>query len=100
MKLRCKPGDRAFLVKCDVPEDIGKVCLVLRSTDQGFDGHEWLCRFEGRVVGYDVETGEQHRTRGCFVPDAWLRPIRDPGDDAQDETLTWLPVPTTEVVPA
>lgn len=27
------------------------------------------------------------------VPDANLRPIRDPGDDAVDETLAWRSVP-------
>jgi hypothetical protein len=32
-----------------------------------------------------------------FVLDFQLRPIRDPGDDAQDETLDWLPVPTKEL---
>jgi hypothetical protein len=26
--------------------------------------------------------------------DRVLRPIRDPGDDVRDETLSWLPVPT------
>ena len=27
----------------------------------------------------------------------YLRPFRDPGDDAQDETMGWLPVPSLEV---
>lgn len=27
------------------------------------------------------------------IHDQNLRPIRDPGEDAQDETLSWLPVP-------
>lgn len=33
--------------------------------------------------------------RGWIValPDSWLRPLRDPGDDERDETLTWRPVP-------
>lgn len=34
----------------------------------------------------------------CY--DANLRPIRDPGDDAQDETLSWLKVPSGNEVPA
>lgn len=34
------------------------------------------------------------------VHDHWLKPIRDPGDDARDETLDWLPVPTTETAAA
>jgi hypothetical protein len=34
------------------------------------------------------------------VADACLRPIRDPGDDASDETLEWLPVPSRDEVTA
>ena len=30
--------------------------------------------------------------------DRSLRPIRDPGDDAQDETLQWLDAPSKETV--
>lgn len=37
---------------------------------------------------------------GSAVYDGALRPIRDPGDDAQDETLQWLQVPATEEVTA
>jgi hypothetical protein len=32
--------------------------------------------------------------------DKWLKPIRDPGEDARDETLEWLPVPSREEVSA
>ena len=35
-----------------------------------------------------------------MVSDVNLRPIRDPGDDAQDESLSWLPVPGREEVSA
>lgn len=31
-----------------------------------------------------------------WMDDYDLRPIIDPGDDATDETLTWLPVPSRE----
>ena len=34
------------------------------------------------------------------IPDFDLRPIRDRGDDAQDETLNWLPVPSRDEVAA
>jgi hypothetical protein len=33
---------------------------------------------------------------GHVIPDEYLKPIRDPGDDATDESKAWLPpVPTT-----
>lgn len=32
----------------------------------------------------------------CLFYDKYLRPIRDPGEDAQDETLSWLPAPHKE----
>jgi hypothetical protein len=34
-----------------------------------------------------------------YCEDAWLRPIRDPGEDARDETLTWRDVPKTTRTP-
>lgn len=42
---------------------------------------------------------------GLMTHEGWckqisLRSIRDPGDDAQDETLSWLPVPSREEVSA
>jgi hypothetical protein len=30
--------------------------------------------------------------------DDYMRPLRDPGDEAKDETLLWLPVPSDEKV--
>lgn len=35
----------------------------------------------------------------CYWPASMLRPIRDPGDDAQDETLAWKPVPLPVIQP-
>jgi hypothetical protein len=36
-----------------------------------------------------------------YVEDDILRPLRDPGDDAVDESAAWLPpVPTRDKVPA
>ena len=35
-----------------------------------------------------------------YAKDSQLRPIRDPGDDARDETLEWLPVPSRDEVTA
>ena len=47
---------------------------------------------------YVWETDTYVRDWGGFYKkeafDKNLRPIRDPGDDAQDETLKWLDVPS------
>lgn len=48
-----------------------------------------------RLVGMDCwETAPQLEPyRGVY--DGALHPINDPGEDAQDETLLWKPVPST-----
>lgn len=102
MKLNCKPDDLAIIVKAHRAENLGKIVQcrkLLPLADFKIGGpieNAWLVDIDGkgpcqyaRSLGYDA----------C-IPDANLRPIRDPGDDAQDETLQWLPVPTTEGVPA
>ena len=35
----------------------------------------------------------------CAVQDQCLKRLDDPGDDARDETLDWLPVPSKEGMP-
>jgi hypothetical protein len=82
-----KPGDLAIVVKVD--RDYQKCLLgqIIRVTGQyvGYrDIHCWAYEpplstpIGGLVFGfYDDE----------------LRPIRDPGDDAKDETLIWKPAP-------
>jgi hypothetical protein len=52
-------------------------------------------------AGWHLEKGVTHDQTIFaweWVADDCLRPIRDPGDDAQDETLSWLPVPSREEV--
>lgn len=88
--MNCKPGDLAVIVATQDPywlKDIGRLVNVLAPFGDGaswfispVDGSGFECR--GRVF---QKMGEYDRN---------LRPIRDPGDDAQDETLQWLPVPS------
>lgn len=92
--MNCKPGDLAYTVAPFWEGGRGQVVTVVREGWRGREGSEtWHC--VGRIV---MEDG--------YVVDAWdidktaLRPIRDPGDEAQDETLSWLPVPTVEGIPA
>lgn len=55
-------------------------------------GPSWVC--EGSVT---MDDGRVERV--SVISDECLRPIRDPGDDARDETLDWLPVPSKEGMP-
>ena len=101
--MNVKPGDLARIVRPYlVSEVIGLPVTVVRAgaenetvftrqgeycENTGPGGIGWLC--DARHPGFP-----------CFIGDAFLRPIRDPGEDAQDESLSWLPVPTVEGVPA
>jgi hypothetical protein len=92
-KLNCRPGGLAVCVKrCDLSGDylLGRV-FKLTTSHLYFNAVMW--EYEGEIV--ETPWGTLNG-----VADDNLRPIRDPGDDARDETLEWLPVPTknTETV--
>ena len=94
--MNCKPGDLAIVVKANrVPENVGRIVKVVRLVSRGevlfssgcVNGTAgWLV--EGRVRSFLGFNGNE----GVF-PDNCLRPIRDPGDDAQDEMLVLLGKP-------
>lgn len=105
--MNCKPGDLARIVVpagfsralhgrlvLVLPDDCGMddlACAYARVSqvaDQRLKAWIWRCRF---LPAFEFQKNLMlHKT---FLLDAWLRPIRDPGEDAQDETLLWLPVP-------
>ena len=87
MKLNCKPDDLAIVVKAHVAENLGKIVKCRKLLPLAYfkvggpTENAWLVDIDGkgpcpyaRSLGYDA----------C-IPDANLRPIRDPGDGAQDE---------------
>lgn len=89
--LRCWPGDLAVVVKLWSQRDmwlIGRVVTVTVLTSHPVTGEpgwkidQWLT----------TPAGDRHN---CVL-DSMLKPIRDPGDDAVDESLTWLPSPSRE----
>jgi hypothetical protein len=90
--MNCKPGDLAVIVNPRHPELmdlVGRILRVKRVIDHDCFGDPcWS--YEGRRIKHPIAG----TLRGAS--DAWLRPIRDPGDDATDETLLWLPSPTGE----
>lgn len=93
--MNCKPGDLAVIVRSGQQMNIGRFVRVLRP-------------FAGRPESWWVTSdSELHGAYSSWPPgaevgqyDSHLRPIRDPGDDAKDETLSWLPVPNREGVEA
>ena len=77
----------------------GEMCILLRATDPECHKFIGLVRKvidpQGRYWRFDppIFLGMQE----LIWADRDLRPIRDPGEDAQDETLQWLPVPGQKV---
>lgn len=88
--MRCKEGDLA-MVKVSRMGNEGKIveCVAFISQLSFEDGSlrdAWVVR--GNLIGTDA-TRDFSRTYGGdgVFPASWLMPIRDPGDDAIDETL-------------
>ncbi len=105
--MNCKPGDLAIAIRGDM--SAGRVVRCLRLMKKGDfvptkcgrriglseDADVWAV--EGFIF-FTATNGEL--VEAAMAQDAQLRPIRDPGEDAQDETLSWLPVPSREGVEA
>lgn len=89
MKLNCKQGDVAWIVRASNPANLGKVvkCVTLLPAHlwNAPGGREYVA--PGWVVDRPITTWSGQISN--HVPDHQLRPIRDPGDDAVDETLSW-----------
>lgn len=108
--MNCKPGDLARIIH---PREYGRIVTVLYAAPSGEDftlpdgqKHKaippggWVCEaagegFVARVWIRDGQTTTRVAKYVCIY-DEYLRPIRDPGDDARDETLEWLTVPNKQ----
>lgn len=97
--MNCEKGDLAILVMCD-GSSFGRLVRCVT-----FLGPQRVMRKSGEICSFDCWLIDpplpDHANIGMcqFAPDAWLRPIRDPGDDAVDESKAWLPpvpLPTIE----
>lgn len=103
--MNCKPGDLAIVVRGRSGKNDGKIVRVIRraaneepigkflacAAGDELTNVSWMCS------GNDLYTGRGEGPLQEWVfRDSVLRPIRDPGEDATDETLTWLPVPSRE----
>ena len=105
--MNCKPGDLARVV--GMPKQLqmanNRIVKIKNLPPIEVEGCAcWILEdtLHVQVVG-KMKTSRDTFLRGeqaCVdaLPDANLRPLRDPGDDAQDESLSWLPVPSREEV--
>lgn len=106
MKLNCKPGDLAVIVRNSPVADgvLGMIVEVLSAAPNeifklpcGFFNSastpgdpSWVCKFQNPIT-VKLESGEFRRAVYASVRDAGLRPLR-PGE-GDDETLTWAGKP-------
>ena len=87
--MRCRPGDLVLLLRADYApckQFVGQVHTV-GALSNAFHG-AWL---------FDPPLYEPKSGALVSWLDKDLLPIRDPGDDAADETLLWVPSPVKEV---
>lgn len=108
--MNCKPGDLARII-ANSPIVLGLTrdalvtvhawppvnrkgfCPAPDGTEVRYAADSWLVEFMSPVIMRRL-SGDYLPTKWVACRDSMLRPIRDPGDDAQDETLEWLPVPS------
>lgn len=99
-KLNCWPGCLAIVRSTPDTQRHGVVDRILKLTEVNGvcpDGTpSW--GYEGPSIEFELRPGFTLVVGG--LSDSILRPIRDPGDDAVDETLVRLGKPTTEEVTA
>lgn len=81
--MNCKQGELAVIVKASPHQrrEIGHICRILQPVTRPSDNAPGWHFEPPTALGND-----------CCV-DEFMRPIRDPGDGAQDESLQWVPSP-------
>lgn len=102
--MNCKPGDLAVIVGVGSSKSLGRFVEVVSLWTGGQHGGlfyasnepAWICKAVGSPLVFNAPWGEEIAVDSRPIADSCLRPIRDPGEDATDETLTWLPVPSRE----
>jgi hypothetical protein len=107
--VNCQKGDLAYIFRSEAgnygktvtcirlaePEDFARDYEIAPRAVCWIVDRDLLSVVEGRLIDGSIERIERP-TRIC--PDAILRPIRDPGDDAVDETLLMFRIPEFDTV--
>lgn len=88
MNLRCKPGELAYIQHSPMDQNLGKVVEVIKLVGDPLPEHAHLGALWHVKSRTGIVTEAGQIAHFAQVPDAWLKPIRDPGADAKDETLT------------
>lgn len=88
MKLNCRPGDLAVVIH---GKNIGLFVNVIESS-VFFGPTYWLVESIGRAGTSVNPQGHRVVQHKSNIEDCRLRPLRD--NPGQDETLTWIDVPT------
>jgi hypothetical protein len=91
MPLNCQLGDLAITVKCEIPENLGRIVRVVASngvepwSDYGML-HTWEVQTlsESETLTYVIKGRLSFKSKGP-VPDAFLRPLRPPADEPAEE---------------
>jgi hypothetical protein len=89
MKLNCKVGDMAY-VKAQGLGVTGTIGQIVECKRLVFNEFGDICWVLSKPICFFVY-GKKFLAE--IIPDQYLRPISNPGEDAIDETLLWLPVP-------
>jgi hypothetical protein len=104
--MNCKPGDLAIIVNCvrDVELNGRLVEVIFEENVSEWvapDGFIWWdaavnrsCAVRSLGLAFDYGTGAP--TEYALFEARCVKPLRDPGDDAVDETLLRLPSPAKE----
>lgn len=105
--MTCRKGDLAFVRGCKWTKELNdRIVIVVREAqesewtyapiaDRNHGGMVWICKSAaGGMLPLREVSGEMVECEERPIGDRFLRPIRDPGEDAKDETLQWLPVPS------
>lgn len=92
--MNCQPGDLAVIVGDPRNRNKYEGAHLKVIADSGRRDCGYVCWVYEPLSPALVAHLREHRDDD--ICDYWLRPIRDPGDDAVDETLLRNPVPTKE----
>lgn len=95
--MRCKVGDLVVVVRCQpFPQNIGRVGTITEKISSPNICGDWWVKpantfvmWDGRFKDFSKESDDETN-----MYDDDIRPIRDPGEDARDETLEWVPKQT------
>lgn len=102
--MNCRPNDIARIVR-EIPgceENLDRLVMVMKPGPLEPEGATWRIEplskapFFYRDQGGCFHVWDEATDSLCWHPDAWLRPIRDPGEDAVDEMLRIAGRPLSE----